>query len=179
MKKDEFAFNCPSLTSWKELLCCGAHRNNPKEIISARYVSWSSVGADYLVADSAVCEFKGSTEDAKEPVYKENAASLSLRECGAGSKCTGIPLLIPLFFFTSGHFVLEIFSPRIISRLCNEKQVSERRKNARSQCSFWGLKPPLALVEELFGESSFVSEPVVFVMRKEVECLYVMSNLMS
>lgn len=42
-----------------------------------RDVWWSSVEADYLVADAALCDFKGSTEDAQEPVYKENAASLS------------------------------------------------------------------------------------------------------
>lgn len=30
-KRGELAFNCPSLTSWKELFGCGARRNKPKE----------------------------------------------------------------------------------------------------------------------------------------------------
>lgn len=33
-KRGELAFNCVSLTSWKELLCCIAHRNKLKEITS-------------------------------------------------------------------------------------------------------------------------------------------------
>lgn len=73
---------------------------------------------------SVVIKSKGSSEDAQEPVYKENAASFGLRECGADSKFTGIPLLItPLFFFTPGHFVFKMFSSRII---CNEKEMSTK-----------------------------------------------------
>lgn len=39
----------------------------------------------FLSAFAFLGQFNGSTEDAQEPVYKENAASFRLRECGSGS----------------------------------------------------------------------------------------------
>lgn len=66
----------------------------------------------YVFFGCSLCSFvffKGSSGDAQEPVYKENAASFSLRECEPGSNRTGIPVLIPPFLLTPWHFVLEAF----------------------------------------------------------------------
>lgn len=51
-KKGELAFNCPSLTSWKELLCCSAHRSKPEKQHWAA-MCWCSVEGHWSDADSA------------------------------------------------------------------------------------------------------------------------------
>lgn len=111
-KRGELAFNCPSLTSWKELLCCGARRNKPKETTKTLGVYWwfrrrKLFGRRrlFFVSISRIDWRRRCAGTCLQGKRKFRSEGMRRRE----QHRKGIPLLILLFSFTSD--ILEVFMP--------------------------------------------------------------------